>query len=119
VWVFELLPRQGSLVTEDGNITETAVFLKVCNPGDVSSQDLSNVFVTQMRKRGIVIRRFHNDLVGAQAAHLVVDTFRPALFIPFNSIKGAQVRRYADLPTADAIPVRVNRLRGEGFLTGA
>jgi hypothetical protein len=72
-----------------------------------------------MRKRGIVIRRFHNDLVGAQAAHLVVDTFRPAFCIPFNSVKGAQVGRYADLPPAVAIPMRVDRLWGKGFLAGA
>jgi hypothetical protein len=117
--VVQVLSRQDALITGNGNILETPVFLEVCDSGDIGAQDLGNRFVAQVRERGIVIGRFDDNLVGAQAAHLVIKTFRPALGIPFDSVEGSQVRDYADLPQAVAIPMRVDGLRGKRFLARA
>src|SRR4029077_583686 len=88
-----------SVILEEQNVFEAPVFLEVEN---TIAEGPQNVFDSLRRKRrqgGVVVGRFDDDFVGADAIHLVKHAFGLFIQIALDSEGRELVRNNADRPT--------------------
>src|SRR5581483_10512796 len=83
--MLERSPRGLSMVLENQDVLEAAVFLQIQDTVAKGPQNIFDSLGRQRREAGIMIRRFNDDFVSADAVHLVEHAFGLAIQIAFDS----------------------------------
>jgi hypothetical protein len=96
--VFPFRAGHRALILEYGHIFETAILLQIRDALRVNREYSFNFLVTHLRKALTVHRSFHQNFVGANQTHAVVNTFRFTPQFCLNPIQRIEVRHHAHLP---------------------
>src|SRR5262249_16399176 len=88
-----------AVIFENQNIFKPAVFFQVKNAVAKGPQDIFNSFCRKCRQCGAVVRGFNDDLMRADAVHLVEHAFSLTAETAFNSECKELVRNNAQSPS--------------------
>ncbi len=98
--VLEVGAGGGADVLEDHAVDQAGVFLEVHQAVAVDPEDLAELLVGEFGGAENVLGCFDDDLVGADAAHHVVDAFAALVEVALDFEGGELVGHDADAPTA-------------------
>ena len=102
------------LILKEQDIFEPSVLLKIQDAVTVSPEDVLDGPHGHGRNRHLVVRRLDDNLVGADAIHLVVESFTLAVQCALNPQRGKLVGDNPQRP-ARGIPAAAIRPVGEDF----
>src|ERR1700733_12161673 len=104
------IARAAALILEYGDVFEARVFFEVRDTRGPNIEYAFDFFVAELRHALVVMRRFDDDFVRAECAHLVVHAVCQAARFVFNAIERIGMRNDAYLPRAFARHAQNRRL---------
>src|SRR2546425_3515847 len=93
-----LFAGKSPAVLEHGDVLDSHVALQVGDPRCVSGQDRLDLFIAHLGKFPVVLGGLHDDLVGTDRTHPVIDAVGLSSGLAFDAIQRIEVREDADLP---------------------
>src|SRR3979411_2092395 len=88
-----------SMILEDQDVLEAAIFLEVKNPIAKCPQHVFDPSRRQCRQGGVVVGRFNDDLMSADAIHLVKHSLGLLVQVAFDSQRRKFVGHHPYGPT--------------------
>jgi hypothetical protein len=89
----------GSLVLEDQNVAESAVFLEIEDPIAKGPEDFLHPLFGQLGKGCQMVWVFDDDLMGPDSAHLVIHPFSLTIQVSLDLEGGELVGDHPQIPT--------------------
>src|SRR5258708_29718521 len=86
------------MVLENENVAEALIILQVQHAIPIPPEHVLHGTFGQTGERCKMVWRLNHDFVGADAIHLVKQTFSFAVQIAFYSLRGKLVWHYSDAP---------------------
>src|SRR5215472_9528630 len=87
------------MVFEDQHVAEALVVFEIEHAVAISPQDVFDGLLWKLSERGLVLRRFNDHFVGADAVHLVEKAFAFAVEFAFDAKGREAVRHHTDIPS--------------------
>ncbi len=97
--MLERSSRSFAMILENQDVAEALVVFQVEHAVAIGPKNVFHCFLRQLRQGGLVLRRFDDDFVRADAVHLVEQAFAFAVQFPFNAQSGKSIRHDADIPS--------------------
>src|SRR5437879_6154828 len=93
-----LFAGKSPAVLAHGDVCDSHVALQVGDPRCVSGQHRLDLFIAHLGKFPVVLGGLHDDLVGTDRTHPVIDAVGLSSGLAFDAIQRIEVRDDADLP---------------------
>ena len=98
VRVLQRRPGGAADVLEEHAVDQPRVLFQIDQAVAVDPQDLADVLLAEVGHRDFVVRALDDDLVGADAVHLVVDAIAALVEVALDLERGELVGHDADAP---------------------
>ena len=112
--VFERSARRLAVIFEQQDVAEAPIVLQIHHAITVGPQSFLDGAIRHRRHRKIVVRRFNNYFVSADAVHVIEEAVAFTIQAAFDSEGGKLVRHDANRP-ARSVPARAFAAVGEDF----
>ena len=96
--VLQRRARRGADVLEDHAVDEAFVFFQIHQAIAIDPEDFADMGFREVGHRDFMKRTFDDDLVGADAVHLVVNAIAALLQVPLDLQGGKLVGYHAHAP---------------------